>query len=223
MTFNGDSVCKEYDSFKSNINTHLNQIETLIKSSGAPCFEGNSFYYHDTFTLFDKLYTKQVNLFWMGKQATKICEIGFNAGHSAMLMLLGRDKNPIDFTVFDIGHHLYTRPTYEYIKNVFPHINFEYIEGDSTVTLPNWINVHKEQLGQYDLVHVDGGHYESCVSSDLKYADLLLKIGGLVIVDDSNSNLIERYINYYLNSGRYTEVNLLKTAGYEHRVLRKLA
>lgn len=36
---------------------------------------------------------------------TKICEIGFNAGHSAMLFLMGRDKTSADFTIFDIGHH----------------------------------------------------------------------------------------------------------------------
>ena len=46
----------------------------------------------------------------------------------------------------------------EYIKSKFSHIKFEYIEGDSVVTIPKWMEHHNECIGTYDIVHVDGGH-----------------------------------------------------------------
>jgi len=80
--------------------------------------EGNIFYPHMTLNLLSTLKPKQINLFISGKQATnKICEIGFNAGHSAMVMLLGREIKQLEFTIFDIGRHSYTKPCYDYIQS----------------------------------------------------------------------------------------------------------
>jgi hypothetical protein len=83
-------------------------------------------------------------------------------------MLLGRNRAQLNFTIFDIGHHTYTKPCYEYIKSKFPNVNFEYVEGDSTTTMPEWIITHKEKLNQYDAVHVDGGHSQHCILNDMK-------------------------------------------------------
>ena len=153
----------------------LDGLKTLIIDSKGS-LEGNSFYAHNTINLYSDLYTKQLNLFWCGKQAlTKICEIGFNAGHSTMLLLLGRDKTPLDFTIFDIGHHPYTKPCVNYIKSQFSHVNFEYIEGDSTTTVPVWIDANQGHIGLYDVVHVDGGHSEHCISNDMMLIVLLKK------------------------------------------------
>lgn len=68
-----------------------------------------------------------------------MCEIGFNAGHSTLLLLLGRDDRPLDLTIFDIGHNRYTKPAMNYIQTLFPNVHLEYIKGDSTVTMPQWI------------------------------------------------------------------------------------
>jgi hypothetical protein len=192
----------------------------IIDSKGS--LEGNSFYAHNTINLYTDLYTKQLNLFWCGKQAlTKICEIGFNAGHSTMLLLLGRDKTPLDFTIFDIGHHPYTKPCLNYIKSQFPHVNFEYIEGDSTATVPVWIEANQGNIGLYDVVHVDGGHSEHCISNDMKNADRIVKKGGIVIIDDTNVHYINRYVDTYISSGKYREIDVLKTQGYPHRIIQK--
>jgi hypothetical protein len=199
----------------------LNSIEQIIIDSKG-LLEGNSFYVHNSLKIYPELYPKQLNLFWCGKQAlTKICEIGFNAGHSSILMLLGRDKTPLDFTIFDIGVHPYTIPCLNYIKTEFAHVNFEYIEGDSTVTMPKWIEDNKIHLESYDVVHVDGGHSEHCISNDMKNADLLIKKGGILIIDDTNMGHINKYVNSYLSSGKYREMDLLKTKGYPHRIIQK--
>ena len=185
--------------------------------------EGNSFYYHDSLNLHPDLYTKQLNLFWAGQQAeTKICEIGFNAGHSSMLFLLGRPKTPLSFTVFDIGLHRYVRPCLQYIKERFTHVNFEYVEGDSIETIPKWLKEHPAEEGTFDVVHMDGGHLEPYVASDFKNCDRLVKKGGILIVDDTNSTIITRYLEKYLKTGNYEEVSILATAGYPHRILRRI-
>ena len=181
-------------------------------------FEGNSFYHHQSIREYPELYNKQLNLFWCGKQApARICEIGFNAGHSAMLLLLA--SSATTFTVFDIGHHRYTQPCLNYIEHIFPHVAFEYIVGDSTLTMPTQMEGRQET---YDLVHVDGGHSEFCATSDMKHADILLKPSGIMVVDDTDAPQINGLVNLYLASGKYEVVNVLKTFGYPHRVIRKI-
>jgi len=200
----------------------LDDIQNIIIESNSS-LEGNCFYYHLSLVLYPDLYNKQLNLFWCGKTAiSRICEIGFNAGHSSMLMLLGRDTTPLDFTIFDIGHHAYTKPCLHYIGSKFQHVRFEYIEGDSTVTMPKWIEANPNYLGSYDVVHVDGGHSEHCISNDMANADLLVKKGGILIIDDTNMKHIHTYVNIYVSSGKYRELDVLPTKGYAHRILQKL-
>jgi hypothetical protein len=200
----------------------LDDLKQIIINSKST-LEGNSFYHNTTLNLYPELYTKQLNLFWCGKQAsTKICEIGFNAGHSSMLMLLGRDKTPLDFTIFDIGYHRYTQPCFDYMKLKFQHINFEYIEGDSTITMPKWIQENQQNVGKYDVVHVDGGHSLHCISNDIKNADILVKKGGIVIVDDTYIDYINNYVDFYISNRIYRELNVLATKGYTHRIIQKI-
>jgi len=209
----------EKDTIKEKI---LYDIKLIVINSDE-LLEGNSFYIHQSLHLFPQLWKKQVNLFWCGKEAsTRICEIGFNAGHSAMLMLLGRNKTPLDFTIFDIGEHSYVRPCLDYIKNVFPHVNFEYIEGDSTTTMPEYIKNNNSLVGKYEVVHVDGGHSEYCIMNDMKNADILVAHNGYIIIDDTNFEHINNYIDIYISSGSYTEVDVIKTEGYPHRIIRKI-
>jgi hypothetical protein len=211
----------DYENRSANKQKILDDLKLLIIDSKTQ-LEGNSFYFHASLNLFPDLYTKQLNLFWCGKQAiTKMCEIGFNAGHSSMLLLLGRDNTPLDFTIFDIGNHPYTKPCVNYIQSKFSHVNFEYVEGDSTVTMPKWIETNSTQMGLYDVVHVDGGHSEHCISNDMKNADILVKKGGIVIIDDTNVPHINKYVNIYISSGAYREMDVLRTMGYPHRIIQK--
>jgi len=220
---NKDFWVQLYDDKKDVLNGILQNIEHIVYQSGS-LLEGNSFYYHNTLQKYPELFAKQINLYWAGIMAeTRICEIGFNAGHSAMLMLLGRNPTPIDFTIFDIGHHYYTKPCLEYIKNTFPHVQFEFIEGDSTVEMPLWIEKHPELIEQYEIIHVDGGHTEHCIRNDMENASKLVKPNGIIIIDDTDDAVINSYVNMYLQNGNYEEVkNIHSTFGYPHRMIRKL-
>lgn len=215
-------AAREFESKNNDILRHLHELQEIILKVGV-VLEGNCFYYHQSLNLFPELLAKQVNLFACGRYATsRICEIGFNAGHSSMLLLLGRENTPIDFTVFDIGHYSYTKPCMEYIKSQFSHANFEYIEGDSTVTMPEFISKHNELMGTYDVIHVDGGHTEHCISNDMRNTDLLIRVGGIVIIDDTNDYDINRYVDMYISTGNYEEKQIFKTVGYPHRVIQKI-
>jgi hypothetical protein len=220
--FNKINLLNEYNSYDNIKKNILNDLKNIILESNTP-LEGNSFYSHTTLDLYSCLYTKQCNLFWCGKQAyTRICEIGFNAGHSTMLMLLGRDKSFLNFTIFDIGHHAYTKPCLKYIESKFDYINFEYIEGDSKLTMQNWILNNESLIGSYDVVHVDGGHSEDCISNDIKNADILLKYGGILIIDDTNASHINKYVDMYISDKNYRELHVLKSEGYQHRIIKKI-
>jgi hypothetical protein len=222
--FDHAELADEYDSFSDKKEGILDKLRHLVLES-KESLEGNAFCLDASLNLYPRLFTKQVNLFWSGKQATtRICEIGFNAGHSTMLLLLGRDTSPVDFTIFDIGTHRYTRPCVSYIQSVFPHVKFEYIEGDSTATMPSWIDTHKELIGSYDVIHVDGGHSEHCIINDMKNTDLLVKLNGIVIIDDTNleNHPINRCVDMYISTGRYVELDIIKTECYPHRILRKI-
>ena len=63
-----------------------------------------------------------------------IAEVGFNAAHSAMLMLIA---NPLaSVQSFDIGHHSCARDAFQYIRERFPGRRLDIEWGDSTETVP---------------------------------------------------------------------------------------
>lgn len=215
-------IIEEYDNFKDKREFIINGLKNIIIHCKS-ILEGNCFYHHQTLNIYPELFYKQMNLFWLGKKADKrICEIGFNAGHSTMLLLLGRDITPIDFTIFDIGHHDYTKPCLSYIKTQFAHVNFEYVEGDSTVVIPQWIDKNRNILGKYDLIHVDGGQSEHCISNDMKNADILVKKDGYIIIDDTDMQHINQYVDIYLSTGQYSEIKYCETKGCTHRIIQKM-
>jgi len=226
ITFDKDTLVREYESKFSTIQAHLDDLARLVVASN-DMLEGNCFYVHGTLMLYPELFTKQSNLYWCGKQSEmRICEIGLNAGHSAMLMLLGSQTNntpdPLQMTIFDIGHHRYTRPCFNYLQSKFSQVKFEYVEGDSTVTMPEWIRNHKDSIGTYDVVHVDGGHDLHCISNDMKNTDLLVRLHGIVIIDDTNVGHINDQVNMYLATGNYAEICVNPTSGYPHRIIQRI-
>jgi hypothetical protein len=219
---NASFFTEDYESNKYRKKYILDQLNALVIQSEERIDE-NSFYFSRTFVERADLYIKQVNLYFFGKYASeKICEIGFNAGHSALLFLLGRIREPVTYTVFDIGQHTYTVPCLNYMKTAFPFARFEYIEGDSTVTLPNWVSTNKADLATYGLVHVDGGQSKECIISDMKYADILVKSNGVIIVNNTNINYINDIVDTYIDSEDYAELTILPVKGCTHRVLHKI-
>lgn len=137
------------------------------------------------------------NLQHVVRGKTRICEIGVNAGHSLLLML--EANSTADYVLFDIGIHKYTRPCVEYIQSQFPNTSIQIIYGDSKQTIPNYV-------GEFDCIHVDGGHEPPEVMSDYKESMRLIVPGCPIVFDDySNYSFIQIFLNEKLQTG---EINL---------------
>lgn len=91
-----------------------------------------------------------------------ICEIGFNAGHGAMLFLQANPKAVV--YSFDLALNEYTEPAAQVLEKRFPG-RFNLVAGESSATLPRFAKEHPNL--RCDLSVVDGGHDEKTVASDL--------------------------------------------------------
>lgn len=162
-----------------NLEIHLNHLEQIVQDTQEK-MEGNCFYLHHTFDRSEKLLPKQRNLQKIAKQSKNILEIGFNAGHSALVFLLSNPNSKI--VCFDLGEHSYSKKCFEYLSQQFPN-RLEIIWGDSQTTLLKYVceNIGKKT---FDLFHIDGGHFPEIVESDVKLSKFLANENSLLIYDD---------------------------------------
>lgn len=108
-----------------------------------------------------------------------VCEIGFNAGHSALLWLSANEH--LSLYSFDINHHRYTKPMAEYIQARFPK-RFAVIYGPSIMTVPV---VAQLGLVQCDICVVDGAHTKDMAMADIFNMRMLAHDGTLLVIDDT--------------------------------------
>lgn len=167
----------------------LSCLNEIVRGSGE-MLEGNLFYFHNSSQIEDKpdprRSHKRRNLFRCLHGKNSILEVGFNAGHSALLMLSAFPL--LHYTAVDIGSHRYTRPCAEYLKDRFSG-RFEIHFGDSRDVLPK-LRMEKKR---YDLIHVDGGHGPNTCASDLSNACLLTPRmpSGHILLDDAKAPEIQ--------------------------------
>lgn len=200
----------------------LEPLEAIIRSTGE-LLEGNCVYKNQTLEADPLLDSKRQNLERAAQSARRICEIGFNAGHSALAFLLAGDPTT-QYVFFDLGEHAYTRPCFQYLQQTFPSIAMQAVYGDSRITMPRWIQTNPAAVGTFDVVHVDGGHTLECATSDMFAAYLLAKPGGIVIVDDIQNTDIISAVNVWMEQGLLQlDSSFEVTQVYPHIVLRKVA
>lgn len=166
----------------------------LIRESGE-MLEGNIFMVHHSFAF------KNFNTYFKPKNISNVVlntniqhgmEIGFNAGFSALLMLLSNPK--LILTCFDLGEHKYTRPCFLKLKETFGD-RITIIFGDSTKTLQDMTDT------TFDVIHIDGGHSVAVAESDIKHAYRMSKDRTILIMDDYDfpdlHTLWDRYVMTY--------------------------
>jgi hypothetical protein len=179
----------------------ITALSEIIKSSGE-LLEGNVFYEHHSsdFTVNSAFHHKRLNLFYYGKLAVDILEIGFNAGHSALLYLLANTYSKIHF--FDLGEHQYSRLCFDYLNETFPG-RLSVTWGDSTVTIPR----HPKQL--FDFIHIDGGHTRFIAESDVHNCRTLANSQTLVMIDDYDGNILHTFCNQLIKYRKIKKHELL--------------
>ncbi|CAJ1390186.1 unnamed protein product [Effrenium voratum] len=120
---------------------------------------------------------------WLAEQAASanvrhICEVGFNAGHSAFAMLLSADAR---MTSFDLMSKSYTPACHRLLRMALPHRHIM-VEGPSNVTIPRFVLGNLDH--RCDLIFIDGGHLEEEALWDLAHVSLLATARSLVVMDD---------------------------------------
>ncbi|KAI9018364.1 hypothetical protein DFJ74DRAFT_708559 [Hyaloraphidium curvatum] len=109
----------------------------------------------------------------------RVCETGFNAGHSAVNFL---SSNPdVHLYAFDLLGHNYSQAALEAVSALFPG-RLHVTGGDSSVTLPAFAAEHGG--GLCDFVSVDGGHWYEAAISDLRNFRKMAAPRNLVVIDD---------------------------------------
>lgn len=182
---------------------HIKNISEIIDNSQER-LEGNVYCDISSNNIINEFVVKQKNISNLSKNKNKIIEIGFNAGHSLLLMLLENPK--AEYLLFDLGIHSYTKPCFEYLKNSFSDTKINIIYGDSIETVKNYINNNPNEKNQFDFIHIDGGHEINILDNDFTNSIELLKNDGLLLIDDTNCEHINNYVINKINSGEITEV-----------------
>lgn len=182
------------DIIKPEVKNHILNIAAILNNLGERV-EGNLICDITADNFIDHINESKIyNLLKLAEGKSKICEIGVNAAHSLLLMV---SVNPnAEYLLFDLGHHSYTRPCVEYIKNAYPSTKITEVYGDSNLTLRDYVKNNK--LNTYDMIHVDGGHDTATVVNDFIYTQFLLKEDGIIIFDDYNYSNINNVIDYYV-------------------------
>jgi hypothetical protein len=107
-----------------------------------------------------------------------ICEVGFNAGHSAAVFLEAKPTNVV--FEFDLQNLKYSDPMELYFKERYGE-RFHMIKGSSFDSLPAF----QAAGGRCDLMSVDGVH-DSRTLTDLLNGIKLVGPGGIILSDDTS-------------------------------------
>lgn len=203
------------EDYKKIINKNKIIFDTLdvICNQSGELIEGNCFTEHlNIHNKIPQLINKQLNHYNLGKNASNIMEIGFNAGHSCLIYLLSNPDSKI--TIFDLCSHKYTIPCFEYLDSVFPN-RLQLYEGDSTISVPEYFNNNNNV--KFDLIHIDGGHEGDIPEKDF-YNSLKLA-SNIIIWDDTQDYRLNQMFNDFVNKKLVQEVlTHLPTTIYEHRI-----
>lgn len=114
--------------------------------------------------------------------AMHVCEIGFNAGHSAILFLSSGEN--IRLTSFDLGDLAWSYDLKERVGHLFPG-RFKYIQGNSRDTLSEYATMLRSGLVDHcDIMFVDGDHSYEGTKQHFADSIKIMSKGGILIVDD---------------------------------------
>jgi hypothetical protein len=121
-----------------------------------------------------------------------VLEVGFNAGHSAVIML--EAEPALALTAVDICTHPYTQPCAGLLGAAYG-ARFAFIPGDSRAVLGGIDGA------AFDLVHIDGGHGADVAAHDLGWFCRAARPGCRLLVDDVYAPAIARLVQQACAAG----------------------
>lgn len=187
----------DYDRQSVIYNEHIQGITSILKQFSGYHIEGNLICDISPDNWVHQLNRYKIkNLQNVCKGKKKIIEIGVNACHSLILMLL---VNPTaEYVLFDLNIHPYTIPTLEYVKSHFSTKITTYF-GNSVQTITQFIQDHPNEWHTFDFCHLDGGHSPEVFSVDYENMKTLLVKDGVVVFDDYDHESIYHFIQEKTN------------------------
>ena len=149
-----------------------------------------------------------------------IMEIGFNAGHSALLFL---ENTPPETKVvsFDLGEYAYVFAAKRYIDSVFPG-RHTLVTGDSTFTIPNYEDHVAHRMNnpvtapphKFDLIFIDGGHQDDIPLKDIINSRRLARSNETIVAIDDICRVPARHAHYTVEPTKAWEQ--MVDAGFIH-------
>jgi hypothetical protein len=192
---------RNYDPFAEEYLPHAKNLISIINHVGEP-LEGNIFFSHLE-TNFDKLdpafLPKRRGLSMLGLMHNNVCEIGFNSGFSALLLLIANQN--LTLTCIDICEHVYSLPCFKYLESHFPG-RITLINSDSRMAMPLLAKTNVT----YDAFIIDGGHGIDIAETDLLNAITYTQKGTIICFDDSDSPYLRTLLNMYMLKGNITNI-----------------
>ena len=122
----------------------------------------------------------------------KCLEVGFANGISAVYILMNKNT-----TLISIDPNQKTEWKSEglkILKKFDLHKNHKLIEKKSYEALPELLK--KEGNNSFDFIFIDGWHTFDYTLVDFFYADLLLKVDGIIVIDDALHSGVSKCVNY---------------------------
>ena len=181
---------------------HLHELLKIIKDVGEP-LEGNIFYQHldpnPGEELVEQFLPKRAALSMFAMAHSNIVEVGFNAGFSALLMLMANPK--LKLTSVDICEHKYTELCFDYLASVFPG-RITLVKGDSTQVLADVLQKNKSLTGYI----IDGGHGLGVAETDLQNVIQYANSKAVLCFDDSDFIDLRLLLNAYMMAGYLTPI-----------------
>jgi len=116
-----------------------------------------------------------------GPLVKNICDVGFNAGHSAAVFL---NANPqADVYSFDLGQFPYTLSNARLMSELFPE-RFNIIWGTSQTSVVEFAEIIEKDF-RCDVISVDGDHTTEGTYKDLQNFQKLASCRNWVLMDDA--------------------------------------
>ena len=170
---------------------HFAELQKIITINEGRRLTGSYLMCH-TVRYYPDCYPKQLSLFSRFKKLSSklatinVIEIGVNAGHSLLIMLLAsiNSKSKIKITAFDICEYSYTKPCVDYLNRHFGN-KITLIEGYSPGVYRKYLN-DITPLPEFDLIHIDGCHQWNIMFEEILLSLTCIKSGGYLLMDDTN-------------------------------------
>ena len=124
---------------------HFTALLQIVKESGEPPEEGIMMQHFEKRLYFN---LRQVDLYILSRMCSKILNIGFNTGHSTLIMLLANPDCVV--TCIDNCEHVYTKECFAYLEKHFPgRVNL--VEGESKTVI-------RQLTDKFDMSNINGSH-----------------------------------------------------------------